>query len=106
MAQRCVEVEEATGRFRKKERDKNPVVAQLIALDLKDAFCHFGLDRSELRHSLAPLDDENFLLFSAMLFGFKSAPLIMGRLSAAIGRLWQSLMEGHEAQLQVYIDDI
>ena len=106
MARRCTEVEEATRNYRENQRDKDPVVAQLIAFDLKDAFCHFGLCKEELKHSLAPLDDENFVLFSAMLFGFRSAPLIMGRLSAAIGRLWQAMMEPYEAQLQVYIDDI
>ena len=106
MAKRCSEVEEATWNYRVGTRDKDPVVAQLIAFDLKDAFCHFGLCKEELRHSLAPLDEENFLLFSAMLFGFRSAPLIMGRLSAAIGRLWQAMMEPYEAQIQVYIDDI
>ena len=106
MARRCTEVEEATRNYRENQRDKDPVVAQLIAFDLKDAFCHFGLCKEELKHSLAPLDDENFVLFSAMLFGFRSAPLIMGRLSAAIGRLWQAMMEPYEAQLQVYIDDV
>ena len=106
MARRCTEVEEATRNYRENQRDKDPVVAQLIAFDLKDAFCHFGLCKEELKQSLAPLDDENFVLFSAMLFGFRSAPLIMGRLSAAIGRLWQAMMEPYEAQLQVYIDDI
>ena len=106
MARRCTEVEEATRNYRENQRDKDPVVAQLIAFDLKDAFCHFGLCKEELKHSLAPLDDENFVLFSAMLFGFRSAPLIMGRLAAAIGRLWQAMMEPYEAQLQVYIDDV
>ena len=42
----------------------------------------------------------------AMLFGFKGAPLIMGRLSAAIGRLVQSLFHPAEGQTQVYIDDV
>ena len=106
MAKRCGEVEEATWNYRGERRDKDPVVAQLVAFDLKDAFCHFGLHKDELRHSLAPLDDDHFILFSAMLFGFRSAPLVMGRLSAAIGRLWQAMMEPYEAQLQVYIDDI
>ena len=106
LAKRCVEVEEATWNFRRQDRSDNPVIAQLITFDLKDAFCHFGLDKAELKHSLAPLDEENYILFSAMLFGFKSAPLIMGRLSAAVGRLWQSLMEAHEAQVQIYIDDL
>ena len=106
LAKRCLEVEEATWNYRKDRRGTDPVVAQLISFDLKDAFCHYGLCKEELKHSLAPLDEDHFVLFSAMLFGFKSAPLIMGRLAASIGRLWQAMMEPHEAQLQVYIDDI
>ena len=106
LARRCMEVEEITWGYRSETRDKDPVVAQLISFDLKDAFCHYGLAKEELKHSLAPLDEDHFILFSAMLFGFKSAPLIMGRLAASIGRLWQSLMEPHEAQLQLYIDDV
>ena len=41
-----------------------------------------------------------------MFFGFKGAPLIMGRLSAAIGRLVQSLFHPAAGQCQVYIDDV
>ena len=106
LAKRCMEVEEATWNYRRESRDKDPVVAQLISFDLKDAFCHYGLAKEELKHSLAPLDKDHFILFSAMLFGFKSAPLVMGRLAASVGRLWQSLMEAHEAQIQLYIDDV
>ena len=106
LAKRCMEVEEATWNYRRETRDRDPVVAQLISFDLKDAFCHYGLAKEELKHSLAPLDNDHFILFSAMLFGFKSAPLVMGRLAAGIGRLWQSLMEAHEAQIQLYIDDV
>ena len=50
-----------------------------------DAYCHFAVAH----------------VFVAMLFGFKAAPLNMGRLSAAFARLWQSMM----MQLQVYMDD-
>ena len=46
------------------------------------------------------------IVWVAMLFGFKAAPLVMGRLSAAIGRLLQSLFHPAEAQIQVYIDDV
>ena len=41
-----------------------------------------------------------------MLFGFKAAPLVMGRLSAATGRLVQSLFHPAEGQTQVNIDDV
>jgi hypothetical protein len=61
---------------------------EFILLDLQDAFCHFGVHPEELKHSINPgLENGTALLWVAMLFGFKAAPLIMGRLSAAIGRL-------------------
>lgn len=37
-------------------------------------------------------------------FGFKAAPLMMGRLSAALGSLSQSLVLPNEAVIQIYID--
>ena len=45
-------------------------------------------------------------MWVAMLFGFKAAPLLMGRLSAALGRLLQSMVKPDEAALQIYIDDL
>ena len=39
------------------------------------------------------------------MFGYKGAPLIMGRLSAAIARQWQSFLKPHQGSLQVYMDD-
>ena len=80
---------------------------EFILLDLQDAFCHFGVHPAELKHCISPgLTNGTALLWVAMLFGFKGAPLIMGRLSAAIGRLLQSLFHPAEGQVQVYIDDV
>ena len=76
------------------------------AFDFKDAFCHFALHEEELRHALAPAQNPNkYILFRAMLFGFRSA-LIMARLSAATARLVQAMMEEWQAQCQLYIDDL
>ena len=59
----------------------------------------------ELKHCLAPaLEEDEILVFCAMLFGFKGAPLIMGRLSAALARLWQSMIM-RDGELQLYMDD-
>ena len=41
-----------------------------------------------------------------MLFGYRAAPLIMARLSAAIGRLVAGFMMPYEGQLQIYVDDL
>ena len=80
---------------------------EFCLLDLQDAFCHFGVHPTELKHCVSPgLESGTGILWVAMLFGFKGAPLIMGRLSAAIGRLVQSMFHPAAAQTQVYIDDV
>ena len=80
---------------------------EFACIDLSDAFCHFSVHRDELRHCVSPNETgDGALLWTAMLFGFKAAPLIMGRLSSALGRLLTSLCRPSEAQLQVYIDDV
>ena len=81
--------------------------AEFMLLDLKDAFCHFGLHPKELCHAVSPgLDSGTGILWCAMLFGYTAAPLIMGRLSAAIARLVQSLVHPAEGQTQMYVDDL
>jgi len=45
------------------------------------------------------------VVFTAMLFGFKAAPLIMGRLSSCLARMWQSLLRHRDGALQLYVDD-
>ena len=52
--------------------------------DLSDAYCHFRLAPEELCHCIAPsLEEDKLVIFKAMSFGFKGAPLIMGRLASA-----------------------
>eukprot|EP00435_Cladocopium_sp_Y103_P011877 s4293_g3.t1 len=80
---------------------------EFFLVDLQDAFCHFGVHPQELRHCVSPgLQSGTAILWIAMLFGFKAAPLVMGRLSAAIGRLTQSLFHPAAGQVQIYIDDL
>eukprot|EP00435_Cladocopium_sp_Y103_P036989 s818_g9.t1 len=79
---------------------------ELIGADVSDAYCHFGVHSSEQANCLAPhIDGERVILFRAMLFGFRGAPLIMGRLSSSMGRMWQSLLPGHLGAVQIYMDD-
>ena len=79
---------------------------EFVLFDLQDAFCHWPVAKEELGNCLAPSANANkAILFRALLFGYKSAPLLMGRLSAAIGRMWQAMMEKGEGRLQIYIDD-
>ena len=78
---------------------------EMVGADLSDACCHFGVAAEELKNCLAPaLEEDEILVFCAMLFGFKGAPLIMGRLAAAMARLWQSMIM-KDGELQLYMDD-
>ena len=78
---------------------------ELVGADLSDAYCHFGVAPSELRHCLArSLDPDKLVLFGAMSFGFKGAPLIVGRLSAALPRQRQAMVQDN-ARIKTYMDD-
>ena len=80
---------------------------KFFLVDLADAFCHFPVRKAELKHCVTPdEEDKQALLWPALLFGYRGAPLIVARLSAAIGRLAQSLCETKSTQLQVYVDDM
>ena len=58
---------------------------EIYLVDLEDAFCHFPVRKEELRHCVAPDEhDRDALVWCAMLFGYKAAPLVMGRLSSAL----------------------
>ena len=73
--------------------------------DLSDAYCHFRLAPEELCHCSAPSREEDKLvIFKAMSFGFKGAPLIMGRLASAPTRQWQAMVQ-ERAHIQTYMDD-
>ena len=78
-----------------------------FVLVLADAFCHFAVADEELCHCVTPDEtSDGCLLWVAMLFGYKAAPLIMARLSSAIGRLLAGFMMPFEGQLQIYVDDL
>lgn len=80
---------------------------EFALIDLRDAFCHFGVHPRELRHCVSPgLELGTGIIWTAMLFGFKAAPYVMGRLAAALGRFLASLLNPARGQLQVYVDDI
>ena len=79
---------------------------ELVVIDISDAFMALGVHPKEHPHTLAPsLDQEEFYLFAALLFGYKTAPLLWSRVAALWARMSQSFFRGHEAQHQVYLDD-
>ena len=80
---------------------------EFILVDLADAFCHFAVADEELCHCVTPDEtSDGCLLWVAMLFGYKAAPLVMARLSSALGRLLAGFMMPYEGQLQIYVDDL
>ena len=88
-------------------KENGPVETEIFLIDLKDAFCHFAIHKDELRHCVSPgVRPGEALVWVAMLFGFKAAPLLMARLSAAVGRLLQSMVQPHECMTQIYVDDV
>jgi hypothetical protein len=77
------------GGSKAKRRDTNTDDFEFYLIDLSDAFCHFGVLKNELRHCVTPDEhDQDALVWCAMLFGYRAAPLLMGRLSSALGRLF------------------
>ena len=79
---------------------------ELVVVDISDAFMALAVHESELPHTLAPnVDDHNFYMFVALLFGYKTAPLLWSRVAALVARLLQSLVQGGEGQHQTYLDD-
>ena len=68
---------------------------ELVSADLSDAYCHLAVHENELGNCVAPsVNPGKYLVFVAMLFGFKGAPLIMGRFAATLARLLQVLGAG------------
>lgn len=49
--------------------------------------------------------DHDYIMFIALLFGFKTAPLTWSRVAALVARLVQSLVPTNEGRHQVYLDD-
>ena len=79
---------------------------ELVTADLSDAYCHLPVHPEEHPNCLSPgLHQSETLMWVAMLFGFKGAPLLMGRFAACLARIWQSLIAPSEMQSQLYMDD-
>ena len=80
---------------------------EMVLVDVSDAFPHLGVHKRELEHCIAP-DVEGppgFLLFRALLFGYRTAPLLWARLASLVARFLQCCMPVDRGQHQVYLDD-
>eukprot|EP00435_Cladocopium_sp_Y103_P048773 s2029_g14.t1 len=71
----------------------------LISAGLADAYMHLPVHPNELGNCLSPgLAEGELVLFKAVAFGFKGAPLTMGRWAAASTRLFQATIPVGEAR--------
>lgn len=88
------------------EKEEEMYEWELVGADLQDAFCHFPVDKREVSNCICPgVNPDEFVMYTALLFGFKAAPLLMSRLSAMISRFVQSLFLRGEGVVQTYMDD-
>lgn len=95
------EVRRAEGR----ERDSSWNL-EFSLVDIADAFTVMPVAEKELKHTLAPsTNPEEILVFQALLFGYKVAPLIYARFASMLVRLLQSGLEVGEGAHNVYLDD-
>eukprot|EP00913_Durusdinium_trenchii_P012052 g11322.t1 len=79
---------------------------EMVTADLSDAYCHLPVHPDEHHNCLSPgIYPSETLMWVAMLFGFRGAPLLMGRFAACLARIWQSLIAPSEMQSQLYMDD-
>ena len=79
---------------------------EMVLIDVSDAFPHLGIRSTELEHCLTPdVETSGYLLFKALLFGFKTAPLLWSRTAAFVARCLQASVPKQLGQHQVYLDD-
>ena len=88
------------------EEQKARWTRELTLIDIADAFPHLPVHEKELEHTLTPdVEGDGYLLFRALLFGFRTAPLLWSRMAAWTSRVLQACLPHDEAQHQTYLDD-
>ena len=79
---------------------------ELVMIDISDAFMSLAVHPDEWAHCVSPSTEEGELVtFVALLFGFKTAPLLYSRLGAMVARFLQACVDPSKAMHQVYLDD-
>ncbi len=67
--------------------------SEFVLIDVTDAFTSFAVRKEECGHCLSPsplVDGIGLVCFTALLFGFKTAPLLYSRLAAQVTRFLQA----------------
>eukprot|EP00435_Cladocopium_sp_Y103_P058029 s1426_g20.t1 len=79
---------------------------EFALVDIHDAFTVLPVAKEELRHTLAPSTEPGeMLMFRALLFGYKVAPLLYSRFAALISRMLQAGIRLNRGGHQTYLDD-
>ena len=79
---------------------------ELALVDVADAFTVLPVAKAELKHTMAPSTKEGeMLVFQALLFGYKVAPLLYSRFAALVARLLQGAIKLNRGGHEVYLDD-
>ena len=88
------------------EGNYSQVGAEFALIDIQDAFTTLAVHRDELPHTLAPsTEPDEIIMFRALLFGYKTAPLLYSRFAAFLSRLLQAIVDEAVARHQTYLDD-
>ena len=99
MARRMVASSEERGR----REDKG---CEFVLIDVADAFTTLPLHPEEWKHATSPgLKGDTMLVFRALLFGFRTAPLLYSRFASLLARLTQAISDQARASHQTYLDD-
>lgn len=84
--------------------------SEFVLVDVTDAFMSFAVKEEEWGHCLSPApkegdEDLDLVCFTALLFGFKTAPLLYSRLAALVSRMLQAVVQPGRGVHQTYLDD-
>ena len=79
---------------------------EFVLIDVADAFTTLPLHPEEWKHATSPgLKGDTMLVFRALLFGFRTAPLLYSRFASLVARLTQAISDQARASHQTYLDD-
>eukprot|EP00435_Cladocopium_sp_Y103_P024582 s454_g6.t1 len=79
---------------------------EFALVDIHDAFTVLPVAKEELKHTLAPSTEPGeMLMFRALLFGYKVAPLLYSRFAALMSRMLQAGIKLARGGHQTYLDD-
>ena len=122
----CEEEAALKGKYYKFGWDQEDWAREWVVIDVSDAFMHLAVAEEELAHCMAPgrvrgeseggdegggtgsreaMEDDEVYIFVALLFGFRTAPLLWSRVASLLARLLQACIQAAEGSHQVYLDD-